>query len=72
LATLLLRPRPDLCSGISLGPDLCPRIVYRPDVSVLLHGPERCSGIFRNLCRDIFRNLVRSAILRCVVGADWL
>src|SRR5258707_3337763 len=67
---ILLRPDlcsgimlpPDLCSGISLGPDLCPRIVYRPDVSVLLHGPERCSGIFRNLCRDIFRNLCRGIL----------
>ena len=40
-----------------------------PDVSVLLHGPESCSGIFCNLCRGIFRNLCRG-ILNGLYGPD--
>src|SRR5258706_13881531 len=45
---ILLAPR--LCSGILDGPDFCPRIVCRLDVSVLLHGPDLCSGILHDLC----------------------
>jgi len=44
---------PYLFSGIFDRPYLCPRTIGGPDVSVLLHLPERCSGIFRNLCRGI-------------------
>ena len=35
-----------------------------PDVSVLFHGPERCSGIFRNLCWGILHNLCRGVFNR--------
>jgi hypothetical protein len=34
----------DLCSGSSRGPDLCPRILHRPDL--LLHGSDLCPCIF--------------------------
>jgi len=45
-----ISPAPHLCSGILDGPDSCPRIVYRLDVSVLLHGPDLRSGILHDLC----------------------
>jgi hypothetical protein len=49
---------PDLCAGMSLGSDLCPRILYGPDVSVVLYGPDSCRGIFlHHLCRGILPNV---------------
>ncbi len=51
------------------GPYLCPRIVDGPDVSAFLHGPQRCSGILRNLCRGILHNL-RRGILNVLYGPD--
>jgi hypothetical protein len=42
---------------MSLGPDLCPRILLGPDVSVPLHGPDRWSGILHNLCWSILSGL---------------
>jgi hypothetical protein len=47
---------PDSHSGIVHGPHLCPCITEGADVSVLLLGLERCSGLFRNLCRGILYN----------------
>ena len=43
----------DPCSGISRGPDLCTRILHRPDL--LLHG--LCLGIFYRLCLGILFGL---------------
>jgi len=39
---------PDLFSGILHRPDLCPRILVGPDLSVLFHGPDLWSGILHN------------------------
>jgi hypothetical protein len=50
---------------MSLGSDLCPRILHGPDPSVLLHGPDRCWGIFPNLCWGILHN-------RCWGILNWL
>ena len=48
---------PNFFGGILHGSYLRPRIMDGPDVSVPLHGPERCSGIFRDLCRGILNGL---------------
>ena len=48
---------PDFFCGILHGPCLCPRMMNGQDMSVLLHGPKRCSGIFRNLRRSILNGL---------------
>jgi hypothetical protein len=63
LYSCILLP-PDLFSGILHGPYLGPRTMDGPDVSVLFHGPERCSGIFRNLCWGILHNLCRGVFNR--------
>jgi hypothetical protein len=42
---------------MSLGPDLCPRILQAPDVSVFLHGPDLCRGILHNLFLGILYGL---------------
>ena len=48
---------PELCAGILHGPDLRPRILCGPDPSVPLHVPDRCSGIFLNLCLVVLYDL---------------
>jgi hypothetical protein len=42
---------------MSLGSDLCPRILRAPEMSVLLHGPDLCWGILHNLCWGILYGL---------------
>ena len=55
---------------MSLGSDLCPRILHGPDVSVLLYRPDSCRGIFlHNLCRGILHN-VGLGILHGLHGHD--
>jgi hypothetical protein len=55
---------------MSLGSDLCPRILYGPDVSVVLYGPDSCRGIFlHHLCRGILHN-VGLGILYGLYGHD--
>src|SRR5215207_4680163 len=49
---------PNCFSGILHGPYFCMRAITmegRPDISRLLHRPERWSGFFGNLCPRIFR-----------------
>jgi hypothetical protein len=38
-------------------PDLCPRILVGPDLSVLFHGPDLWSGILHNRCWGILSGL---------------
>jgi hypothetical protein len=51
---------------MSLGPDLCPRILHGPDVSVLLHGPDLWSGILHNLCWGILYGLYGPDLCPCI------
>ena len=61
---------PDLCAGMSLGSDLSPRILYGPEVSVLLYGLGSCRGILlHNLCGGILHN-VGLGILYGLYGHD--
>ena len=55
----LLLP-PNLCSRMSPGPDLCPRIM-----SVLLHGPDPWSSILLNLCWGILYGLYGPDLRPC-------
>jgi hypothetical protein len=69
----VLRPgillRPDLSSGNLNRPYLCPRTMDGKDVPVLLHGPERYSGIFCNLRWGILNRLDRPDLcLRIFLG----
>jgi hypothetical protein len=57
---------PDLCSGIPLGPDLSPRILHGPDLSVLLHGPDLCCGILHNLYWGILYGLYGPNLCPCI------
>src|SRR5258708_1035107 len=57
---------PDLCSGIPLGPDLSPRILHGPDLSVLLHGPDLCCGILHNLYWGILYGLYGPNLRPCI------
>jgi len=53
---------------MSLGPDLCARILHGRDVSVFLHVPDLWSGILHNLCWGILSglyDLCRWILLRC-------
>ncbi|TMJ46038.1 MAG: hypothetical protein E6G85_32395 [Alphaproteobacteria bacterium] len=53
---------------MSLGPDLCARILHWRDVSVFFHVPDRWSGILHNLCWGILSGLYdlrRWILLRC-------
>jgi hypothetical protein len=43
----------NLCTGISLGPDLCPRILHGPDLSVFFQVSDLWLGILQNLCWGI-------------------
>ncbi len=40
---------------ISMGPDLCPRILYGPGPAVLFRGPDLGRGILHNLYRGSLR-----------------
>ena len=44
---------------ISVGPDLCSRILHGPNPSVLFHGPDLRWGILRDLYRGSLHGLCR-------------
>jgi hypothetical protein len=60
----LLLP-PNLCSGISLWPDLSPRILHGPDLPVLFHGPDLCWCILHSLCPGILHGLPGPRLCPC-------
>ena len=47
---------------ISMGPDLCSRILHGPDPSVLFGGLDLCWGILHNLYRGSWRGLYRGSL----------
>src|ERR1700681_3324334 len=53
----------DVCSSIFRGADLCTRM---PDVSVLLQGPDLCSGTLHDLCLGILYGLYGPDLCPCI------
>src|ERR1700688_2023124 len=71
-ASLMEPTQPSLgpgCQGILLGPDLCLGIFLctrMPDVSVLLHGLDLCSGTLHDLCLGILYGLYGLDLCPCI------
>ena len=52
---------------ISMGPDLCSRILHGPHPSVLFHRLDLCRGILHNAYRGSLRGLCGLGLCPCII-----